>query len=140
MLLSFLSDGRPLAPSEPPYQVSETVQSVVLEWGASITPAHAPLLSYSLTYWLQNQSRSQAITIETSDNYTTFELESLMPGSTYNVVVRGRNSFGLGAESAPGMGITMMGVLPPAPTGVNASVQFTAGREAAEVSVSWQVS
>ena len=140
MSLSCSADGRPLSPFEPPYQTSETVRSVSLEWGVSLTPSHAPILNYTLAYWPLGQSRDQALTVVTPDNETSFELGSLLAGESYNVVVRGRNFIGLGAESAVGVVIVMRGEVPPAPVGVTASVRPSADFTTAEVTVSWRVS
>lgn len=140
ILYLLLTDGRPLSPSEPPYQTAETIQSTTLEWGVSLTPSHAPILNYSLTYWLQEQSRDQAVTMDTLDNETTIELRSLQPGGTYSVVVRGRNYIGLGEESSPGVIMMMRGEVPPAPGDVAASISLTAGKFTVLVTVSWTVS
>ena len=112
---------------------------VTLKWEVHITPATVPVLNYTISYWLSRQSRDDAISIETPRNNTTFDLQTLLPGSTYNVVVGGRNVVGLGADSAPATVVTMRGEVPPAPEGVGASVVREEGGEGAVLTVTWQV-
>ncbi len=104
-----------------------------------ITPNGAPVVNYTLFYWLLNQSRQDAESVDTPSNDTTFDLLTLQPGRTYNVAVGGRNVVGLGAESSPGRVVTMLGEIPPAPEGVRVSVEREVGGEGALISISWQV-
>ena len=103
-------------------------------------PSDRPLLGYSIRYWLQNQMQEQAVTVQTHDNATTITLDSLKPGSTYSVVVHGRNSLDLSEAVVPVNISTISGELPPAPTIVNVSIEMMNERREAVVTVSWMVS
>ena len=77
--------------------------------------------------------------METPSNETTLELEPLVPGTCYSVVVQGRNQDGLGGESVVVQVITMLGLSAPPPTGVSASLQIMLDGTAI-VTVQWMVS
>jgi hypothetical protein len=114
-------------------------RSVQLEWDAFMTPSHATIQSYVVTYWLTSQLRSTAVTTTSLGNSTVLELRDLEPASHYSVVVQGRNSFGTGEESPVGTIMTNMGDVPPVPSSLDALVMGTGGEERSIV-VSWMVS
>jgi len=101
---------------------------------------HAPIINYSLTYWLVGQSQEEASTTETPNNSTFIILDDLATNWTYNVVVRGRNFFGLGAESLPGIVVRTIGSVPPAPEVIVVDVRYVENKMEALVEVLWEVS
>ena len=106
---------------------------MTLEWDVPITPENAPILNYNLTYWLANESRADSVSVETPGNDTTFDLHLPLPGRSYKVVVSGRNVLGQGEETSPGVVMSVLGEVPPAPQGVSVE------QEGAVATVSWQV-
>ncbi len=109
-------------------------RSVQLQWEAFRTPTFAEITAYVVTYWLRNQTRVQAVAEESPGNVTTLEVMPLAPGSVYEVIVQGKNSFGLGEESRVGEIVTTIGDVSPVPAQVTASVQ-----RLGTITVSWEV-
>lgn len=133
-------DGRPLPPNEPPYQVSESVSRITVDWGASLSPSHLPILNYTLTYWpvQDGQALDRAVNL-TTDNETRAELTLFIPGLSYFIEVQGRNLIGLGEPSPVGMIATMLGGVPMAPASVTVSIKCR--NEAwVVIIISWPVS
>ena len=134
----YLLDGTPLAPPQPPSFSYVTVHSVIVEWEAPVTMAHAPILNYVIHYWTLAQSPDDAVSVETSSDATTFRL-MLTPGYSYHVAVSGRNSVGLGAMSALGKVLIPLGVVTPAPQGIVADVVQLVDLGVALLTITWQV-
>ena len=131
-------DGRPFSPIEPPYQMSESLRSIMVEWGSSPVPKFAPITMYMIKYWPHDSSRDMAVTIITENNDTSFELMPLSPGQKYFVEISGINIFGNGTASTAETITTGKGEVPPAPDNVN--INTVERKNKAFVSISWRVS
>ena len=130
-------DGRPLTPLSHPVQTAETIHSITLGWGESLTPSHAPITHYTILL-VELLEIEREIIFESFSNDTDAEVTGLSPGVMYRIYVYGVNDIGEGQRSNYVVGRTASSLVPLPPTRLNAEV-VERGR-VFDVILSWMVS
>ncbi|XP_064406945.1 uncharacterized protein LOC135351772 isoform X2 [Halichondria panicea] len=116
-----IGDGRPLTPLSHPVQTAETIHSITLGWGESLTPSHAPITHYTILL-VELLEIEREIIFESFSNDTDAEVTGLSPGVMYRIYVYGVNDIGEGQRSNYVVGRTASSLVPLPPTRLNAEV------------------